>query len=61
MCKWFCVFNDTTYMCRFCGTRFCNECLRGNFYGTMKTKAHCRVCKQANVLITCLVLLKKSR
>ncbi|XP_078487456.1 uncharacterized protein LOC101242297 [Ciona intestinalis] len=50
MCRWGCVYNDTTYMCRFCGTRFCNDCLKGEFYGLMKEASHCRQCNQVQCL-----------
>ncbi|XP_076820617.1 uncharacterized protein LOC143465957 [Clavelina lepadiformis] len=46
MCRWGCVYNDTTYMCRFCGTRFCNDCLKGEFVGLMRAEGHCRKCNQ---------------
>lgn len=35
-----------TYMCKFCGTRYCSECLHGDFYGLMDEADHCRKCNQ---------------
>uniref|UniRef100_A0A1I8GZL1 G_PROTEIN_RECEP_F1_2 domain-containing protein n=2 Tax=Macrostomum lignano TaxID=282301 RepID=A0A1I8GZL1_9PLAT len=46
MCRWGCSLVDTTYMCKWCGTRFCKECLLGDFYGRMKEPGQCRVCNQ---------------
>ncbi|CAF0804027.1 unnamed protein product [Rotaria sp. Silwood1] len=46
MCRWGCYNYESTYMCKFCGTRFCSECLRGDFYGLMKAPDHCRKCNQ---------------
>lgn len=37
-------------MCKFCGTRFCSECLCGEFYGLMKAPDHCRKCNQVIIL-----------
>ncbi|CAF0738129.1 unnamed protein product [Didymodactylos carnosus] len=48
MCRWGCMSFEATFMCKFCGTRFCAECLRGDFNGTMKDPAHCRKCNQTN-------------
>lgn len=33
-------------MCKFCGTRYCAECLRGDYYGPAKEAHHCRKCNQ---------------
>ncbi len=33
-------------MCKFCGTRYCSDCLHGDFYGLMKEPDHCRKCNQ---------------
>ncbi|PAA94149.1 hypothetical protein BOX15_Mlig010606g2 [Macrostomum lignano] len=46
MCRWGCSLVDSTYMCKWCGTRFCKECLLGDFYGRMKEPGQCRVCNQ---------------
>ncbi|CAH8548549.1 unnamed protein product [Schistosoma guineensis] len=46
MCRWGCQANDTTYMCKWCGTRFCKVCLVGDFQGKMKAEDHCFVCNQ---------------
>ncbi|XP_039267639.1 uncharacterized protein LOC120342739 [Styela clava] len=46
MCRWGCVYNDTTFMCKFCGTRFCNDCLKGEFTGLMREAGCCRKCNQ---------------
>lgn len=37
-----------TYQCKWCGTRFCAECLRGDFNGEMKPgeTLQCKKCKQ---------------
>lgn len=37
-----------TYACKYCGTRFCAECLRGDFHGEMKAgdTFKCKKCKQ---------------
>ncbi|CAF0983199.1 unnamed protein product [Adineta steineri] len=46
MCRWGCDNFESTYMCKFCGTRFCSECLRGDFNGLMTQGDHCRKCNQ---------------
>ena len=47
MCRWgVCREINTVYMCRFCGTRFCSACLRGDFPGAMYYPDLCRICKQ---------------
>nr|VZI11290.1 unnamed protein product [Spirometra erinaceieuropaei] len=46
MCRWGCQEVDTVYMCKYCGTRFCCFCLRGEFKGTMEEAGHCPVCNQ---------------
>ena len=33
-------------MCRWCGTRYCAECLRGDFTGEMREPDRCKVCNQ---------------
>lgn len=33
-------------MCKWCGTRYCKECLRGDFTGEMKEPTICRKCNQ---------------
>lgn len=38
-------------MCKFCGTRYCSDCLRGDFYGLMKAPDHCRKCNQVKRFI----------
>ena len=39
-----------TFQCKWCGTRFCRECLKGDFKGDMKdeTPLICQKCKQPN-------------
>ncbi|KAK3106341.1 hypothetical protein FSP39_018116 [Pinctada imbricata] len=46
MCRWGCALPNTTYMCKWCGTRYCKECLKGDFTGEMKEATKCRVCNQ---------------
>lgn len=47
MCRFgTCPEENTVYMCRFCGTRFCIVCLRGEFKGYMYFPDLCRVCRQ---------------
>ncbi|RNA37119.1 hypothetical protein BpHYR1_045300 [Brachionus plicatilis] len=49
MCRWGCPTTDTTHACKWCGTRFCLECHRGDFNGEMKVTKDatiCRKCKQ---------------
>ncbi|KAF6025431.1 hypothetical protein EB796_016271 [Bugula neritina] len=47
MCRWGCQTTDTTYMCKWCGTRFCKECLRGEFgTGIMRDSSWCFQCNQ---------------
>ncbi|WAR18145.1 hypothetical protein MAR_032739 [Mya arenaria] len=46
MCRWGCTTTNTTYMCKWCGTRYCRECLRGDFLGLMPEPTHCRICNQ---------------
>ncbi|XP_046570242.1 uncharacterized protein LOC124278558 [Haliotis rubra] len=46
MCRWGCTTTSTTYQCKWCGTRFCKECLRGDFYGEMFEPGKCRRCNQ---------------
>ena len=49
MCRWdYCLAIGTTFMCKYCGTRFCCECLRGDFIGLMPTPDKCFVCNQDN-------------
>lgn len=55
-------------MCKFCGTRYCSECLHGDFYGLMKAPDHCRKCNQVkmtfhntilfNIYFNCLLQTK---
>ena len=42
------IYLSKTYACKWCGTRFCAECLRGDFHGEMKggDSLKCRKCKQ---------------
>jgi hypothetical protein len=65
MCRWGCYNYESvrllfgfieinfvflkTYMCKFCGTRYCSDCLRGDFYGLMKEPDHCRKCNQVKI------------
>lgn len=47
MCRWGkCPDINTVYMCKFCGTRYCHSCLRGDFPGKMYYPDLCRICKQ---------------
>ncbi|KAK3589488.1 hypothetical protein CHS0354_030611 [Potamilus streckersoni] len=46
MCRFGCTTTSTTYMCKWCGTRYCKECLRGEFVGAMSDPNKCRVCNQ---------------
>ncbi|XP_064644172.1 uncharacterized protein LOC135497993 isoform X2 [Lineus longissimus] len=46
MCRFGCTTTNTTYMCKWCGTRYCRECLHGEFTGEMKEENWCRVCNQ---------------
>ncbi|VDI63550.1 uncharacterized protein LOC143062955 [Mytilus galloprovincialis] len=46
MCRWGCSLTNTTYMCKWCGTRYCKECLKGEFQGEMKEATKCRICNQ---------------
>ncbi|CAF1589836.1 unnamed protein product [Adineta ricciae] len=46
MCRWGCPDYESTYMCKFCGTRYCSECLHGDFHGLMTQPDHCRKCNQ---------------
>ncbi|XP_041371835.1 uncharacterized protein LOC121385281 [Gigantopelta aegis] len=46
MCRWGCPTTNTTYQCKWCGTRYCKECLRGEFTGEMKESTECRKCRQ---------------
>lgn len=53
MCRWGCPTTDTSYQCRWCGTRFCLECKKGDYNGEMKTtkeSSFCKKCKQANCI-----------
>ncbi|KAL3314751.1 hypothetical protein Ciccas_006626 [Cichlidogyrus casuarinus] len=36
------------FHCKFCGTRFCNSCLRGEFKGEMKSPGICKMCNQSD-------------
>lgn len=48
MCRWGnCPDINTVYMCKFCGTRYCHTCLRGDFPGLMYYPDLCRICKQS--------------
>ncbi|XP_072019962.1 uncharacterized protein [Amphiura filiformis] len=46
MCRWGCPLTNTTFMCKYCGTRYCKDCLRGEFYGLMIENNRCRICNQ---------------
>ncbi|VDP98552.1 unnamed protein product [Trichobilharzia regenti] len=49
MCHWGeCQALNSLKRCRFCGTKFCTECGRGEFYGVMITFDNCQVCKAAD-------------
>ncbi|XP_067952171.1 uncharacterized protein [Watersipora subatra] len=51
MCRWGCATTDTTYMCKWCGTRFCKACKRGEFgTGFMKDGTWCWQCNQKKCL-----------
>ena len=45
-------------MCKWCGTRYCKECLKGDFTGEMKEPTKCRVCNQ---VIQTLNFIKSNR
>ncbi|CAL1540000.1 unnamed protein product [Lymnaea stagnalis] len=46
MCRWGCPAFNSTFMCKWCGTRYCKECMRGEFAGNMKESAICAKCHQ---------------
>ncbi|XP_078454496.1 uncharacterized protein LOC144721055 [Lampetra planeri] len=46
MCRWGCTTVDTTFMCKWCGTRYCGACGRGDFTGCMSEPGRCRKCFQ---------------
>ncbi|KAL5009450.1 hypothetical protein ScPMuIL_011755 [Solemya velum] len=46
MCRWGCYTTNTTYMCKWCGTRYCKECFRGDYQGLMTDPNKCRICNQ---------------
>ncbi|XP_076437388.1 uncharacterized protein LOC143276651 [Babylonia areolata] len=46
MCRWGCNSTNTTYTCKWCGTWFCKQCLRGAYWGVMSEPLKCRVCFQ---------------
>ncbi|CAG5118435.1 unnamed protein product [Candidula unifasciata] len=46
MCRWGCSEVTTTFMCKWCGTRYCKACLRGEFPGLMREPTTCAQCKQ---------------
>ncbi|XP_055892473.1 uncharacterized protein LOC129927425 [Biomphalaria glabrata] len=46
MCRWGCEAFNSTFMCKWCGTRYCRECLKGEFTGAMKESTHCVKCNQ---------------
>ncbi|XP_005095884.1 uncharacterized protein LOC101846807 [Aplysia californica] len=46
MCRWGCAGVSSTYMCKWCGTRYCKECMHGEFTGTMKEETRCAKCNQ---------------
>ncbi|XP_059164462.1 uncharacterized protein LOC131947300 isoform X2 [Physella acuta] len=35
-------------MCKWCGTRYCRECLKGEFTGQMREAVICAKCNQKN-------------
>ncbi len=54
------MFNGTkqiflqTYACKWCGTRFCAACFRGDFNGEMKPNKEsltCKKCRQVNFFL----------
>lgn len=48
MCRWgYCTALDSVFMCKFCGTRYCNVCLRGDYAGVQYYPDLCRVCRQS--------------
>jgi len=51
-CRHFAIFCTwlQSYMCKWCGTRYCKECKRGDFQGFMKESTKCRICNQVNSL-----------
>ncbi|KAK3792140.1 hypothetical protein RRG08_055403 [Elysia crispata] len=46
MCRWGCPENNSTFMCKWCGTRYCRECLKGEYTGLMKDSTTCAKCHQ---------------
>ena len=49
MCVWgHCLETDTTQRCRFCGTKICTACLRGDFVGVATDLERCMVCRSGN-------------
>ncbi|KAL8591138.1 hypothetical protein ACOMHN_063762 [Nucella lapillus] len=46
MCRWGCESMTSTFMCKWCGTWFCRECLRGAYEGLAREALTCRVCNQ---------------
>ncbi|KAK6181667.1 hypothetical protein SNE40_009478 [Patella caerulea] len=48
MCRWGCPGIDTTFMCKWCGTRYCRECMKGDYTGYMFEESRCRKCNQKN-------------
>ncbi|VDD75662.1 unnamed protein product [Mesocestoides corti] len=49
MCVWgHCTETDTTQRCKFCGTKFCTACGRGDFLGSADNFDKCYVCQAKN-------------
>ncbi|GFN76886.1 hypothetical protein PoB_000339200 [Plakobranchus ocellatus] len=46
MCRWGCAEFNSTFMCKWCGTRYCRECLKGEYTGLMKDSTTCAKCHQ---------------
>lgn len=44
-----------TYACKWCGTRFCMECRKGDFYGEMKVTKDTIICKKCKQVIITLI------
>ena len=40
--------NLQIFKCRFCGTKYCEACGRGDFHGVMIDKTVCQVCFQVH-------------
>ncbi|KAI0207785.1 hypothetical protein LSAT2_007527 [Lamellibrachia satsuma] len=64
MCYWGCEGLNTTYMCKWCGVRFCTNCGRGAYVGVSANPTRCRVCNQPRFrgkCVDCVVRRKTNR